>query len=644
MQRRRSSYIMAAVIGLVAAALALLLCWPGARFGLVGQALWRLELLTYDFRLANSVPQTASDHLVVVTIDEGSIASLGTWPWPRSYHAQVISNLAEAGAKLIGVDLILSTVSGGDVGLEGAEGGSLAWEPEPSADDLALAEAVAEASNVVLAISMAKSRAHHGEMAADVIQADFPYWRFEEAAYGMGVVNMPKDLDGTVRRCWMQRTYQDESWPTMPLLLAAEFLGTEASAQMQKVENAAGVDSVSLHGDSFAIAYRGRPGVGIKRIPYWQVLAGQFDPAQIAGKIVLIGATDPALQDMYDTPVALGGQTSGDSAAGEQMPGVEVMANAIDSIVGERYIKPASPVLPALLTGLLAIIVAVFEVRLRPLWSLGLLWLPAVVAATLLAFFLFQGFGLWVLLIAPLLGVTLSYAGTTIYLELTTERQRRHLHRSWSQRVSPDVLRVILDNPAIAGVEGKRVVATVMFTDLQGFTSFCHSFPPEQVVETLNEYLTRITRAIRHHGGTVHKFIGDGVMATFGAPVPHPDHARRAVLAACEIQEEIEGLLEKSKGEGWETLVRVGIHTGDLVAGDIGSQQLLEYTVIGDVVSTASRLEALNKEFGTQIMISKTTQQQAGAGFELEALGEAQIRGRGEPLEVFAVRRLTEDE
>ena len=107
MQRRRSSYIMAAVIGLVAAALALLLCWPGAGLGLVGQALWRLELLTYDFRLANSVPQTASDHVVVVTIDERSIASLGTWPWPRRYHAQVISNLAEAGAKLIGVDLIL---------------------------------------------------------------------------------------------------------------------------------------------------------------------------------------------------------------------------------------------------------------------------------------------------------------------------------------------------------------------------------------------------------------------------------------------------------------------------------------------------------------------------------------------------------
>jgi len=277
---------------------------------------------------------------------------------------------------LIGVDLILSTVSGRESGIAKP----LAWEPEPSADDLALAKAIAEAGNVVLAISIAKSRAHQGEMAADVIQADFPYWRFEEAAYGMGMVNMPKDLDGTVRRCWMRRTYQDEPWPTMPLLLAAEFLGTEPSAQMEKVREAARANSAYLHGDSFAIAYRGRPGVGIKRIPYWQVLAGQFDPAKIAGKIVLIGATDPALQDMYDTPVTLGGQTSADSAAGEQMPGVEVMANAIDTIVGERYIKPASPVLPALLTGLLAIIVAVFEVKLRPLWSLGLLWLPAMVS------------------------------------------------------------------------------------------------------------------------------------------------------------------------------------------------------------------------------------------------------------------------
>ena len=647
MQRRRGSYIMAAAIGLAGAVVALLLAWPGFNLGLVGQTLWRLELASYDARLAYSVPKTPSDHIVIVTIDEGSIATLGRWPWPRSYHARVIENLAQAGAKLIGVDLVLSTVSSTDAELEGAQYQPLDWEPEPSAGDLALAEAMAAAGNVVLALSMATSHAQHGEMGAKVTQAEFPYWRFEEAACALAVVNMPKDLDGPVRRCWLTRTYQDEQWFTMPLLLAAEFQGVEPLVQAREIAVAARASSPFLHGDSFAIAYRDRPGLGFTCIPYWQVLRSQITPEQlatlVAGRIVLIGATDPALQDMYDTPLSLGLQPGESNESGRQMPGVEVMASAIDTILEQRYIRPTQPILPILLTCLLAVAVALFEMKLRPLWSLGLVWLPAMVIPLLAALALLEYSSLWLLLILVFLGVTLSYGGTTIYLELTTERQRRRLHRSWSQRVSPEVLRVILDNPALTEVPGQNVVATVMFTDLQGFTTFCHEYPPEQVVETLNEYLTHITLVIRRHGGTVHKFIGDGVMATFGAPVPQPDHARRAVQAACEIQQEIEHLTAKLGTAQWATVVRLGVHTGELVAGDIGSEELLEYTVIGDTVSTASRLEALNKQFGTRIMISRATEQAAGAGFELQSLGAVEIRGRSDPLEVFAVKGLTKN-
>ncbi len=373
------------------------------------------------------------------------------------------------------------------------------------------------------------------------------------------------------------------------------------------------------------------------------MLRGDFDRTQVAGKVVLIGATDPALQDMYDTPLSLGLESDGSNESGRQMPGVEVMASAMDTILEQRYIKPARPVLPILLTCLLAVAVALFEIKLRPLWSLGLVWLPAMVIPLLAALALLEYSNLWLLLIVAFLGVTLSYGGTTVYMELTTERQRRRLHRSWAQRVSPEVLRVILDNPALTEVPGENVVATVMFTDLQGFTTFCHEYPPEQVVETLNEFLTRITRVIRRYGGTVHKFIGDGVMATFGAPVPQADHARRAVQAACEIQEEIERLTAKFGSDRWSTIVRVGVHTGELVAGDIGSDELLEYTVIGDMVSTASRLEGINKQFGTRVMISQATAQAAGPGFELESLGAVEVRGRSESLEVFAVKGLTKN-
>jgi len=227
--------------------------------------------------------------------------------------------------------------------------------------------------------------------------------------------------------------------------------------------------------------------------------------------------------------------------------------------------------------------------------------------------------------------------GTTIYLELTTERDRRQLYRSWSQRVSPEVLSVILDNPDMTHIRGKRVTATVLFTDLRGFTTFCHDAEPEVVVAALDECLGMITAVIRTHGGTVHKFIGDGVMAVFGDPVPQPDHALRAVLAARDMQQEMAELRANLQEGQWEPHLRVGVHTGEVVAGDIGSGELLKYTLIGDTVSTASRLEGLNKEYDTLIMISQDTHDAAGPDVTARPLGAAQIRGRPEPLEVLAV-------
>jgi adenylate cyclase len=235
------------------------------------------------------------------------------------------------------------------------------------------------------------------------------------------------------------------------------------------------------------------------------------------------------------------------------------------------------------------------------------------------------------------MAATFSYVGVMIYLELTSERQRRKMHQSWSQRVSPEVLKVILNNPSMAQVSGKRLNATVLFTDLQGFTTFCAEAPPEVVVRDLNLCLALVTHAVRRHGGTVHKFIGDGVMAVFGDPVEQPDHALRAVRAACEMQQEI-GTLRANAAEGqWVPKLRVGIHTGPLVAGDIGSKEMLEYTVIGDTVSTASRLEGLNKEYGSSIMLSEETRDAAGDEIPTRPLGTAEIRGRPEPMRVFAV-------
>jgi adenylate cyclase len=204
-------------------------------------------------------------------------------------------------------------------------------------------------------------------------------------------------------------------------------------------------------------------------------------------------------------------------------------------------------------------------------------------------------------------------------------------------------MKVILANPDLTKVEGQRVVGTVFFSDLRGFTTHCSTCDPEQVVSDINEYLTLATKVIRAHGGTVHKFIGDGVMAVFGDPVPQPDHADRAVAASLEIQREMQRLRGGRSEAEWEMFVRIGLHSGELVAGDIGSEDMLEYTVMGETVSVAARLEGLNKELGTEILLSADTAEMLDDRFELRALGEVEVRGRPEPLEVLTVEGGTRD-
>ncbi len=631
----RKSYIVGALIGLASAGIALLLCSHAVRPSLPGQLLWRLELVSYDFRTANSAPNLPSDKVVIVTIDEESMAQLGVWPWPRRYHARVLDRLAEAGARVVGLDMILSTVSNPNVTAESAKNKPLDWEPPPGTDDLIFEKALKSAGNTVLAVSLAESHVQRGDAAGDITEAQFPYWRFEDAARAISIVNIPKDVDGTIRRCFLDRTYQEDRYFSMPLMLSAIYLGRDPAKVVSDAASGLG----SRRSDGFLISCRGRPGVGFRQIPYYQVLRKELTPdlaRQVRGKIVLVGATANALQDRHDTPLSLGMRRGGDSRQSTQMPGVEVMANAVDTILRSNYIRPAKSGLIAILACILSLITAMIVVRLRPLPALAVGWLPGQVMVLILSLILWQSFRLWMPLVALSLGVTLSYVCTTIYLELTTERRRRSMQQSWARRVSPEVLQVIFSTPSLAHVNGRLIEATVMFTDLRGFTTFCHESPPQEVVESLNECLGLVTSVIRKHGGTVHKFIGDGVMAVFGDPVPQDDHARRAVSAACELQREM-GRLRRSLPDGrWVPYLRIGIHTGDLVAGDIGSAEMLEYTVIGDTVSTASRLESLNKEYGTDIMISKATLDEAGDGFKVQALGTAEIRGRG-AMEVYAV-------
>jgi len=629
-------YLVALLIGCAAGAVAVALHQP---VELIGEGLWGLETHTYDFRLAHRVPLPQSDQIVLVCIDEFSLEQLGVWPWPRNYHATVIENLKEAGARLIGVDVLFQGVTSEEAALELSLEKPLDWEPPLSEDDKALAEAICAAGNVVLAVQIATSEVQgDSELAAEYVQAAFPHWKFEAAAAGLGVIDVPEDIDTYVRRYRPTVVHQDEEYPTIAVQLAALYQGQSAEEVERTVVTEGRVFHPYLDGEHFLINYRAPAGQGFKELPFYQVMYGNFDPEDVRAKIVLVGATAAAMHDLHYCPLSLRRGADRQKTA-EKMSGIEIHANALDTILNRRYLVPLPIPYTYLIAMVSAALVAALVGLLRPLW--GLVGGFGVIAGATFAVssYLLAASNLWMPLVAPLLAQMLAYAGMTTYLELTEERLRRQLRSTWGKRVSPEVMEQILANPE--RVAGKRIVATVMFTDMADFTAFCHSSSPEVVVETLNTYLTTMVEIIKRYGGTIDKFTGDGVMAVFDIPEPGPDHARRAIQAALEMQREAARIREKLAEGQWPLYMRVGIHTGELVAAEIGAEDLLSYTVVGDTVSTASRLEGLNKRYGTEIMVSKATFGAAGAGVvgRFVALGAARVRGRAEPVDVYAIEQ-----
>jgi adenylate cyclase len=631
--------VIGVACGLVSAWLAL----ATTRRPLVAEWLQRLELVAYDYRAAASATLPRSDQIVIVTIDEESLNVLPQWPWPRSFHAKVIRSLKKAGAKLVGVDIILAGVSNPNAGPPAA---NLFAEPEPSEDDKELAAAIKEAGNVFLAAEISSQEVAGYEGQAEQEFGNYPHPDFEDAAAGVGIVNVLKDpLDDVVRAAWAMYRFQDQLLPTLPMQLAAHMMGMrpqELSAKVLREARGWLPSNLTKQGQTFLIGYRAPVALGFRRIPYYKVLDGELQPGgeigpeAVKGKIVLIGPTAQVLQDLHPTPVKMLG-TGGRGAQVALMPGVEIHANTVDTILSSRFIVPATPTTTYILSVLFGLAMAL-ALQLRPLRGLAVGWLPLCLMGLLGPFPLFKHWRLWVPIVPLLTATTLTYTFGTVYLELTAERTARRLRQAWSKRVSPEVLDVILRNPTLTQVRGRNVVATVWFSDLQGFTTYCSSAPPERVVDQLNRHLSLATDIIRKHGGTLHKFIGDGIMAVFGDPVPHPDSAARAVRAAWELQQEMAALRANLGEDDWKMIVRIGIHTGELVAGDIGSEDLLEYTVIGDTVSTASRMEGLNKDFGTNILISASTRERLGDEFQVEPLGMAQVRGRAEPIEVYTIK------
>jgi adenylate cyclase len=555
--------------------------------------------------------QLPSPNIVIAGIDDNTLHTYGRWAeWPRSLHAQAIDNLSQAGAKVIGFDVIFV---------------------DSSSDDELVATAMVQADSVVLA---AVGTQPVSQARAEITYDNFllPTASLEQAASNIGHANVVPDGDGTVRRLpLIVKSSSGQIYPSLTLaVLYRHFsmtLPQEYSLENGTVNLLARdipVDTSYYLRINFSADIRQRP-----YVPYGDIISGDFDPSLINNKIVLIGMTATGEPDTWAIPTSA-----------SNVPGVLIHAAAMDTILTERFlIKPGNII--TLMIMLLLVSITAFVLPRCGTWY----WRDVVkgvgisaglfVACLVTGFFAFdRGYSLD--LLYPLSLLPVVYVGNVLYMVVSEQSDKRFVKELFGRYISPQVTKEILSR-ADAGelhLGGEQREVSALFADIRNFTPISEQLSPEAVVEMLNTYLAAVTDSVVQHGGIVNKFWGDSVIAVWNAPQSQPEHALMAVKAAWEAQQKI-AELRKSDNRLLPVHMGIGINTGIALAGNIGSVGRTEYTVIGDSINTAARI--CSSAPGDEVWIGAETYDQTKDHIEAEALEAQSLKGKAAPVVVYRV-------
>jgi len=621
----------------------------------------KVELLTLDYRYQSRYERLATNgelkdfategQVIVVSIsDEDSRAMPESFPFPRSYYAHLIENLNRAGARTIAFDITFQ---------EAREG------------DDALREVLKKYDNVILAVKVSEGQ---GTSQAYVRSIERSYDNaFYDVNKRVGVVSIIYDRDGVARRYFPMMTIGDYLTPTFAFAALNSYFKlpadtvSEVTDEWILLQGKQGNFRVIPRYDrgSMLLNYYG-PNKTIPRISFSQAIddAGfktkdeldaevdidLFDEETarlFRNKIVLVGSVMPEERDIHTVPIK-----NPDGAS--TMDGVEIHATALQNILDQNYITVADT--PTEITLILMISVLAFwgllrikQIKIRYTF---LVEIGAVVVVVLLiggifeaSVFLFAGSNTLVNIVNPSVALVFCYFGTAVYQYLTERQQKAMIKGVFSHYISAAVVNDLVNNPEKAKLGGDRRELTVFFSDIAGFTSISEQFlsHPEGLVELLNEYLDEMTSIILKFEGTLDKYEGDAIMAFWGAPIPQKDHALRTCLASLEMQKRLAALRPKWKKEGKPAMeVRCGVNTGIMIVGNMGGKDRFDYTVIGDSVNLASRLEGANKQYGSKIMISDMTFQHVKGKVVVRELDLIQVKGKNEPVKVWELMGMSD--
>jgi adenylate cyclase len=619
----------------------------------------RMDLIAYDLRINTVAPHPSTGLIAIATIDDRSISELGQWPWPRLVLGQLVTALNDYHVKVIGFDAIFSEADKSDVARgnisqklaeQGLTGESIRDVLGPSNDE-GFAKAMKAQGQTVLGYAF---QTHHlkGHIGAattagfldhirvpgpltygivrqapgathDLIQArayEPPTALLNDAAHSIGFFDIDADTDGEIRTEMTVIKFDGHYCAPLFIAIADTFAG-DSTMMLGMAPD--GVSGVSVAGVRIPVDDDGRMLVNFRRgaepFPYYSIsdiINHKIAPEKLAGKIVLVGASAHGLGDRGVTPV------------NPDMPRVEIHANAIDNLLQGDFLRRPIEAREIALAATLLIGIAM---------SLGVAWLSAMSSAAL-GVILLVGYysyaqyrllheGLVIGIVFPMLAAVLVYMFLAGYRYITEGREKRYLRTAFEHYLNPDVITSLLDSPEGLKLGGEKRHLAILFADIVSFTKRAEKTEPEDLLALLNTYMTSMIDVIFKTGGVVDKLMGDGIMAFWGAPNDLENPSRSAIDCALKMLENLHGL-QQNDPRFADLDIGIGISTGDVVVGNLGGENRFDYSVIGDTVNFASRLEGLTRHFKVHLLVSRQTYAEAGGGYIGRELGLVKVKGK----------------
>ena len=571
--------------------------------------------LSDAFVRMQSAALTPDPDIVIIDIDDTSLARMendaGRWPWPRAVHGELLQGIAAQQPKAIVFDILFSErdafrPDSDEAFNQSLQGLNNVYFPMVRRD------AAMDAQGAPITDIAPLLGLQRGEGADDKAKlAMLPPLALDPEHWRVGTINFEEDADGVGRRYQLYSEAYGWRIPSLPARVAQE-LGYVVPQQRDMI-----------------LAWRGKPGA-FEHIPYADLYADlqreqrQRPADELKDKIVIIGTAATGMHDVRVTPMA------------SLYPGVEMLATAIDNLKNGRSMRRADEGFPSGLALLLIGVLSIVFLRGMNALKVGQ-GMVLVTGLLLLAEYFAVGSLMLLPVLSPLLLAWLAYVAFALRAYLRERKSREQAVQLFSRFVNPHVVQELVAHGGLSRSGESRQI-TILFSDIRGFTTLSEKRTPAQVVELLNRYFSLQVEVVFRHGGSLDKFIGDCIMAFWGAPLDDADHAKHAVEAALEMGEVLQRFKKELGEEDASFDVGIGIHSGPAVVGLIGSEQRREYTAIGDTVNLGSRIEGLTKGV-SRILVSRETMQACGDAFEFQSFGSFKVKGREQEVELFAPSR-----